>query len=302
MTGVIDGNFRAAAIYRNQWSSVSDNPFITIGGSFDANLPFDKWKDIVGAGINVVSDEAGDGSLDLLHISISLAYHKKLDTKGHHFLGIGIQPGFSQRTVSPDNLFFPEQFNGNDFDRSLSNGENFKKNKTTSFDLNTGLVYSGKIAKKITILQGISWFHPLQPNETFLENDDSGKLKNRLTLHGGMRIKLNNTIYLLPNYIYQRQNKAEEINVGSAVEFHIKSKRASTAILGLGAWYRIDDAPIASASLEYNNMRIGLSYDYNTSALDVASNNRGAFEITLIYVGWFVKKDNGHLLVPCPRL
>jgi hypothetical protein len=52
--------------------------------------------------------------------------------------------------------------------------------------------------------------------------------------------------------------------------------------------------------VEYRSIRAGVAYDINTSSLDSASSNRGAFEISLIYIG--KKKAGVPILVPCPRL
>ena len=300
LAGVIEGNFRAAAIYRNQWGSISDNPYVTVGGSFDLNLPLDKLKDVVGVGINVVNDKAGKkGSLGMMSISLAGAYHKRLDKAGKHFLGLGIQPGFIQRTLNTNDLLFPSQYNGSDFDQSRPSGENFGNNNVRYFDLNSGLLYSGKVSKRVGVMQGISIYHLTRPKESFLNEDV--RLANRFTVHGGLRIKLNEVFYLTPNYIYQFQNKAQEINFGSALEFHLKGKKETT-ILSVGGWYRLNDAPIASASVEYKKLRAGVSYDFTTSDLKPATNIRGGFELTLIYTGVFVKQDAGPMLVPCPRL
>ena len=299
LAGVIDGNFRVAGIYRNQWRSVS-SPYVTIGGSFDLNLPLDKLKDVVGAGLNVVNDKAGEGKLGMLNISLSAAYHKKLDKSGKHFIGLGIQPGFTQRTVSPNDLLFPNQFDGNDLDPLKSSNENFTSNSINYFDLNTGLLYSGKLSKRIGLMQGVSMYHLTKPKESFF-NDDDTRLQNRFTVHGGLRIKLTDIIYLTPNYIFQYQDKAQEFNFGSALEFHLKGKKETT-ILSLGGWYRIQDAAIASISVDYKKLRLGASYDFNTSNLNPATNSRGGVELTLIYTGVFVKSNIGPMLVPCPRL
>jgi type IX secretion system PorP/SprF family membrane protein len=300
LAGVIDGDFRIAAIYRNQWASVS-TPYITAGGSFDLRIPIEKLKkDILAAGINVVNNKSGDGKLGMMNVSLSAAYHKRLDKNGNHFLGLALQPGFVQRKLSPNDLLFPNQYNGSILDPSRPNGENFASNNINYFDMNTGLLYSGKLSKRFGLMQGISMYHLTKPKETF-NNDNSARLQNRFTVHGGLRIKIVDWIYLTPNYIFQYQNKAMETNFGSAVEFHVKGKKENV-ILNVGGWYRLNDAAIASAGVEYKKLRMGVSYDFNTSSLQPATNKRGGFELTLIYTGIFVKQDVGPMLVPCPRL
>jgi len=301
LAGVIDGNFRVAAIYRNQWASVS-TPYVTAGGSFDLNIPLEKLKkDILAAGINVVNDKSGDGKLGMMNVSLAAAFHKGLDKNGKHFLGIALQPGFVQRKLSPNDLLFPNQYNGDFIDPSRPNGENFGSNNINYFDLNTGILYSGKLSNRFGVMQGFSMYHLTKPKESFLDDADA-RLENRFTVHGGLRIKVTDWIYLTPNYIFQYQNEAKETNLGSAIEFHFTGKKKETTIFSLGGWYRLSDAAIASASVEYKRLRLGASYDFNTSALQPASNKLGGVELTLIYTGIFVKQDVGPMLVPCPRL
>ncbi len=298
LAGVINGNYRAAGVYRNQWGSVS-TPYLTIGCSFDSNIPIEGFKDVVGAGLNVVNDRSGDGKLGMLHISLSGAFHKKLDKNGKHFIGIGIQPGYVQRTLSPNDLTFPNQFDGTNFDRTIFNNENFGKNSIGFFDLNSGLLYSANISKRVGVMQGVSVYHLTKPKESFLR--ETVRLENRFTVHGGLRIKLTELLYLTPNYIFMFQNQAQQVNFGTAVEFHL-GREKEPFVFGIGGWYRLNDATIASLSGEYKNMRLGVSYDFNISELNPATNTRGGFELTLIYTGLFAPQDLGPVLVPCPRL
>jgi type IX secretion system PorP/SprF family membrane protein len=265
------------------------------------NIPFEKLKDVVGVGVNVVNDKSGDGNLGLMHVSLSGAFHKRLDKNAKHFIGIGIQPGFVQRRISPNDLLFPSQYDGNNLDKARPNGENFGNTTINYFDLNSGILYSGKLSNRFGLMQGFSVYHLTRPKETFI-NDNSARLQNRFTVHGGLRIKVIDWIYFTPNYIFQHQNKAQETNLGSAVEFHFNSKKPNATIFSIGGWYRLSDAAIASMSIEYKKLRLGASYDFNTSDLKPATNVRGGFELTLIYTGVFLKQDVGPMLVPCPRL
>lgn len=302
LAGVIEGNYRLAAVYRNQWASISkDAPFITAGGSFDINIPLENIKDIPAAGINMVTDQAGDGKLGMMHLSLTTAYHKKLDKNARHFLGIGLQPALVQRRISPNDLLFPNQFDGNILNKDRPNGENFGNTTFFYFDLNTGIIYSGRISPRIGITQGFSLFHLTRPQETFI-GDETARLQRRVVCHGGLRLKATDNIVITPHYLFQYQNQARETNFGSAIEFHLHDKRKNSTIFSIGGWYRLHDAAITSMSIEYKKLRIGASYDFNISDLKPASRLRGGYELTLIYTGTFVKQDIGPLLVPCPRL
>ena len=95
------------------------------------------------------------------------------------------------------------------------------------------------------------------------------------------------------------QNKAKQVNFGTGVEYHFNDTKKTIA--SIGGWYRVNDAPIISASIEYSGIRMGVSYDVNTSALQPASSNRGAFEISLIYIGK-IESLKTPVQYVCPRL
>ena len=55
LTGSSDGQYRASAIYRTQWGSIS-NPYRTIGISFDT-----RTNKNIALGVNVLNQAAGAG-------------------------------------------------------------------------------------------------------------------------------------------------------------------------------------------------------------------------------------------------
>ena len=300
MTGAFDGTYRAAAIYRNQWQSVS-TPYNTFAASFDIKLLQDKLKnDIFAIGGLVQSDQSGDGKLTSTSAMVSAAYHKGLD-KGHkHFLGLGAQFAFTQNSLKFQQLAFPDQFTGSDFNLNQSNGENISKPTINYFDLNLGILEQSTFNDIVSNMIGASFYHLAEPKESFL--GQNVKLSNRFVVHDGLRIRAFQNFYVCPNFIFQYQDKAQEINLGSAFEYHIPGKKSET-IASIGGWYRIGDAAIVTAGLEYYKVRAMFAYDINTSSLKPATNGRGAFELAIIYTGIIKTKTlNYPILVPCPMM
>src|ERR1044072_3527163 len=68
LTGSADGDYRASAIFRNQWGSIT-NPYRTIGLSFDA-----RTNKNVALGVNVLNQSAGEAGFNYLTSSLSFAY------------------------------------------------------------------------------------------------------------------------------------------------------------------------------------------------------------------------------------
>lgn len=300
LTGVSEGTYRATAIYRNQWSSVTI-PYVTYGGSFDIHILQNKLKnDIFGVGIDLNADKSGNGKLFFMQGIATVAYNKALDKSGKHYIGIGLQGGYVQKGIKYNLLSFPTQFNGSDFDLTLPNNETFSSNKTSYVDVNAGLLWHSQFGERLNAFLGFSTYHINRPKETFLGSNN--KISMRFVAHGGVKIKATEKIYITPNFIFQYQNKAKEILFGSGVEYHIDIKN-TPMIFGLGAWYRLKDAGSISAMAEIKRIRLGVAYDINSSKLKPASNNRGGFEIALTYVGLLSgAKVLKPIQVVCPML
>ncbi len=300
LTGVSEGTYRATAIYRNQWSAISI-PYVTYGGSFDIRILQNKLKkDIFGLGINLNADKSGTGKLFFMQAVATIAYNKALDKEGKHYIGLGIQGGYVQKGIQYNLLSFPTQFNGTDFDLSLSNNEIFSAATTSYIDLNAGLLWHSQFGEKIRAYMGFSTYHLNRPKETFLGADN--RVSMRFVGHGGVKIKASEKFYVTPSFIFQYQNKAKEILFGTGVEYHTDVK-STPMVFGLGGWYRLKDAGSVTALVEIKRIRLGFAYDINLSKLKPASNNRGGFEIALTYIGLLGgAKVLKPIQVPCPML
>ena len=300
LTGVNDGTYRVAAIYRNQWRSIS-TPFNTFAASFDMKLLLDKLKnDVFGVGALLQNDQSGDGKLTSTSAMLSAAFHKGLDKNHKHFLGVGAQFAFTQNSLKWQQLTFPDQFSGSDFNLSQSNLENISKPTINYFDMNVGLLQQSAWNDIVSNMTGVSIYHLVEPKESFL--GQNVKLSNRFAVHEGLRIQALQNFYVCPNFIFQYQNKAQEINLGSSFEYHIPGKKTET-VASIGAWYRVGDAATITAGMEYYKVRLMFAYDINASSLKPATNGRGAFELSLVYTGLIKTKSlNYPILVPCPMM
>jgi hypothetical protein len=83
--------------------------------------------------------------------------------------------------------------------------------------------------------------------------------------------------------LHMIQGGASETMVGAALQLNATPDLPKPTSLYFGSWIRFNDAIIPYLGLEFDDFRIGASYDYNSSALKTASQNRGGIEISLIY-------------------
>lgn len=283
MTGKTDGTFRAHGHYRSQWSSLTPNPFTTSLFSFD--MPFDQF----GAGLYIRNSTAGEGDFGIFNLLLSGAYDQKLNSEGTHRLAFGVQGGFMQKSVDPQQLTFETQYstsNGGGFDRSLSNEENFQNTSITLPDLNLGLLYyHSKESSRFQPFLGASVSHVLEPRESFFEAGN--ELPRRYLAHAGGRINISNEFQLLAKGMAMQQENNREYRVGLLAHYLLDNG----AYLIFGPNWRAEDAVIAELGVDYESYQVRFSYDINTSSLRPSTNGRGGFEIAFIYTGFPPEPD-----------
>ena len=302
LTGVNQGTYRLAGIYRNQDRSFTV-PYVTYSVSGDSKILENKLKsDILGVGLVFLGDKSGDGVLTMNNIMLSVAYHKSLDKAHKHYIGLGIQGGYTMKSVNINRLTFPDQHVGSDFDLSAPNGENLAKSQLGYFDLNIGILHQSWIKKDdLGIFSGFSIYHLTSPKESFY--NDGTHLANRFTFHAGAYIKVIKHFYVTPNILVNYQNKALEVNFGTGLEYHLDTKK-SPLIMFVGGWGRVGDVGIVSAGLEYYKVRVSFAYDITASSLSDATNKRSAFELAVIFTGLIKspKEVTYPRMVPCPLM
>jgi len=301
LTGNLNGSYRVTAIYRNQYASIPA-PYNTFAVSGDMSVLRGMLKgDHAGIGIVALNDVAGDGNLSNTSVFLSAAYHKGLDRFKTQNISIGIQGGFTQKSVDFDKLVFPNQIGEGGPDLTVPNGEAVQDPNFSYFDFNVGAMYTGRINEGISGYGGVAFHHFAQPKESFLGSDN--RLGSRIVAHAGGEIFLNGNISLLPSGIYMSQTGASELNIGSAVGYNFieGSQNGSRAAVFLGVWYRIPHEVIFVGGIDYKDLRFGISYDLTVSDLNLANNGQGGFEVSVGYIGKLFDTKRRAPLMYCPR-
>lgn len=307
-TGNFDGTFRAAAIYRDQWRSVTI-PFTTIAASIDAPIVHDlSIDDYLAAGVQFYSDKAGDGNLSNTSVLASVAYHKFLGGSGRRdprsLLTIGLQGGYTQKSIDVSKLYFGDEFVNGYFQQGTSQEYPYLNNKIHYFTVNAGIAYSQRVSDAFGFTLGLGANNLNQPQESLerKKNSDVG-LGIRYTGQLGAIWNLSERFSLRPGILYQTQSTAYELVAGNEFHYVVGSPefpQIATSIFA-GAYYRNSDAAMATVGVEFKGLRIGASYDYNTSSLKDASKGNGGFEISLRYIQPDPIGFARRLVYPCAR-
>jgi type IX secretion system PorP/SprF family membrane protein len=292
LTGVFNGDQRVYLNYKDQWKSVT-TPYKTAAVSIDAGLMKKKWeKAFLGAGLFVYNDKAGDASLATTQINLSVSSIIALSE--NHKVSAGLQGGYAQRSISPSNQKWDNQWNGSSFDPNANSGET---NNFSSFgfgDFTAGANYNFSNSSstmssndRLAINIGAAYHHLNKPQQVFVNAD---KLHSKLSVYADGFIGIKNfNLAIVPSVMVLSQGPSKEINAGTMIRYTIQEGSRFTGIfkelaVSMGGYYRVKDAIVPTFLIEYANYAIGMSYDVNISSLKTASGGRGGFEIMLRYI------------------
>ncbi|HMP30704.1 MAG TPA: PorP/SprF family type IX secretion system membrane protein, partial [Saprospiraceae bacterium] len=273
------GNSSASSFsttYRNQWPSIN-NAYTTYSVTVDKY--FDELNS--GFGLNIFSDNAGDGSLRTIRFDGLYSYKVKIvDNK---FLRGGINMSFGQRRLDWERFIFYDAL-----DPLLGNLTAAGTRRPTSevppdfFNINyltlgTGLLYSDE-----SWYLGLSFDNINQPRNSFYKTSPYGKNTGRdlkYSIHGGYFFPLirdfrtkETLAFVSPNFMYLNHGGFSQINIGAYSEL--------TRLI-VGGSYRYatsnTDAIIAMFGFSFDYFKMIYSFDYNIGSVGIKSG--GAHEL-----------------------
>jgi len=296
LTGVYGrekGDYKVYADQRSQWRALGVKPYLTSYLAYD--MPYNIKGRTVGFGGYVINNNGGIGNFNTLTFMASASYdilNSKSNAivvepkaKDKHLLTVGLQMGLFYRSTNPNALNYDIQYslanNGGAFDQNISSNESYNRINITRFDANYGLYYRYiERGKKAYPYAGFSMSHLTRPNESM--TGAQSRLPIKWAGHAGCDIKLDDKMDITPRILYMNQSKAYEFTSGFL--FYYRINENNTKIFA-GFDYRWKDACFISLGLKHESYAVRLSYDINTSYLKNFTRSRGAFEISLVYIG-----------------
>lgn len=288
---------RAALIFRDQWPAIP-GAFVSYSASLDHYIPTLHS----GLGLLFLQDRAGSGHLRTTNVGFQYSFHFKVTRR------IQVRPGIhfysSKRDIDFYRLVFNDQVSLSGNAPSSTEVPPLKKVSYTDFATSI-LVYSERY------FGGFVIDHLLTPNQSLIEGISEIPIK--YTLHGGGKFYLNghtsryNEESLFAAFNFKSQGKYDQLDIGA---YYTKKP------LTLGLWYRgiplfkaykrgyqNNDALIVSAGFQFDDIKIGYSFDLTVSRL--LANTWGSHEISLVYEfnqNQRLREKKKKDIVPCPRI
>lgn len=294
-TGMFNGDYRFTFNQRTQWKSVTQ-PFNTWSISAESK----EYPNIenVSSGFVLLKDLAGDSRLSTLKFLPSISYAKTGLIDSSAVLSFGLQLGVVQRKIDYTSLRFNNQFNGSVYDPSWSANEDFSDNNILYLDASIGIGFDHQVNSNMTFNTGLALYHINSPRESFF-NDKEVKLDSRLVFHSQGLYVFDEQWAAVPAFQFQSQGTYKELLIGGMAKRIIEDQYGLHRAVYLGAFGRTRDAAYIVAAMDYDQWKVGISYDFNLSDLQPASNSKGGLEIGIIYIlSRFKEKYTQHRYCP----
>lgn len=290
--GQFNGDYRIHANYRDQWRSVT-KPFSTFSVSGEAkNL----YKNL-NIGAFIMTDVAGDGKYTTVEFQPSASYTFKLSSDSMHLFRPGLQMGINFRSINPDAFYYDEQWNGQQFDPTISHNESFLSTKKTNFAIGIGASYEFQKSKRERITVGFGAFNLNRPNQGFFGDKINREIRYQAFARAEYKIGFDWDI--MPSFQFNFQGKYMEFNVGSQLRYILVDRLGVYRAIVGGIYTRAIDAAYVMVGMEYQNWWAGISYDFNYSSLTPASRVRGGIEFSVRYIiHHFKPKSIQHRICP----
>ncbi len=315
LVGNYDGSFRLAATYRQQWASaLGSSGFRTVGADVDfCMLEGYLRTDKLAIGVGFFNDRSGDAGLSILNANLTVAYHKGFGKDGQHRLSVAAQGAFIQKRV--EDPLFGDQFLGHNQTPSLASAEDFNRG-FYRFDFNAGVYWRSNFKDKVKLGIGFGAYHLITPNQSTVTNqvteekDKNNVLPRKYDVDFNLEafIGKKKKVSITPEFLFMYQEPFTEMLPGLSATYYFNTGFRNNNSVSLGLRYRYagtssgtSDAVIPMANVQFRNVSLGFAYDVNISTLKQSTTNRGAFELSLAYVGETVKSFKANKSLPSRR-
>jgi type IX secretion system PorP/SprF family membrane protein len=281
--GAFKGTARIGGIYRDQWGSLIENQFRT--PSFYIDAPISRGfrrKDWIGVGVHFLNDQSGTYNYQQTNIGGALAYHLALDPMRKNILTFGGQVSQMQRRADGTALTYADQYTpGTGKFLDPTNEAGLLEN-VSYLDYAAGVDFRSRPSANLSWNLGASMFHITEPESSGLMTGSTSTVPQKIVAHASATFALNQAWQLTPQAFFATQAGTNEI-IAQAIAGY-KMGENGDVVLNMGLGYRVNDAAMVLAGIEFKNLVVGVAYDFNVSPLSTYSNYQGGFEIGVGYI------------------
>ena len=302
LAGLFAGDVRMQSVYRTQWQSVTV-PYQTVSLNGEYKFSVGQSNDFMTIGGQILYDKAGSIALSATHILPVINYHKSLSDVRNSYLSLGFMGGLVQRKLDRSKVTTNSQFDGNNYNENLADGETWNANSYTYFDGTAGLSFNSQLGDHPddNMYIGIAYHHFNKAAKNSFYGNNNIKIVPKWVVSGGIRMSTAENSYVTLEADYSNQGPNTELIGGILYSLKLDDIDQPKYLFHGGMIVRWKDAIIPVAKLEIRPITFSLSYDANISKLSSATNGRGGFELGISYQKYINKDNSSKDAVRCPR-
>lgn len=241
-------------------------------------------KNNFGIGLNVINDQSGDNKLMTNAITIPINY--SIQMNDYNKVSLGVAPGVYLQSYDPSTQNWESDWNGNGFNGLIGDpifiNSNISRSSYGALNVNAGLHFQNTQRNKSKLYGGIALNHLSRQKINFTNTAD--KLYGQLVVNAGADlVTRRKDIRIQPQVMYFRNGPSNNFIMGVGCEHLLETGSTITNInksksFSYAAFYRWNDAVVATVNYKFKNFKIGLAFDANVSRLNSATSGIGAVE------------------------
>ncbi len=297
LTGIFRGDIRAMGNYKSQWTDVPVD-YKTVTLAVDKKFMKVSSDDgFFSGGVAFNYDRAGDSKLTWANLDLNLSYTKVFSPKV--IVSVGGKAALIQRSFDQGNLRYNNQFDEarGEYNPVLSSEEAFNTEGHLFPDFGLGinvrlqpkqtdeLIDRNNRRTKLDL--GVALHHLFAPDQAFYDNI-AVPLERRLSPYITGTVQVLPIVDVVGAITYQNQGSFyDELVMMLGGKVWVKNTLGKRISLMAGMGLRrdkIQDAYWPTFEVSYNNLNVGLNYDFNTSQFDIATENKGGMELSVRYI------------------
>lgn len=297
LTGIFRGDVRLMGNYKSQWTDVPVD-YKTVTLAVDKKfLKVSQNDGFFSGGLAFNYDRAGDSKLTWANLDANLSYTRVFSPRV--IVSVGGKAALIQRSFDQGNLRYDNQFDEERGvpDLTLGTGEAFNTDGHIFPDFSAGinvrlqarqtseLVFRNNRRTKLDV--GVALHHIFAPDQAFYD-DVAVPIERRLSPYATGTLQVLPVVDVVAGITYQNQGPFYDelvMTLGGRAWLSNTLNRQISVMAGMGLRRdKIQDAYWPTFEVSYNNLKVGLNYDFNTSPFDIATENRGGMELSVRYI------------------
>lgn len=241
-------------------------------------------KNNFGIGLNVINDQSGDNKLMTNAITIPINY--SIQMNDYNKVSLGVAPGVYLQSYDPSTQNWESDWNGNGFNGLMGDpifiNSTISRSSYGALNVNAGLHFQNTQRNKSKLYGGIALNHLSRQKINFTNTAD--RLYGQLVVNAGADlVTRRKDIRIQPQLMYFRNGPSNNFIMGVGCEHLLETGSIITNInksksFSYAAFYRWNDAVVATVNYKFQNFKIGLAFDANVSRLNSATSGIGAVE------------------------